>query len=53
MGLKKQWGEHLELQDTDMKWKYVAYFSCKMLPAGQNYGIYDAELLIVVEVFKT
>ena len=40
-------------QDTDMNWHPVAYYSRKMLPAERNYETHDAELLAIVEGFKT
>ena len=40
-------------QDIDKNWHPVAYYLCKMLPAERNYEIHDAELLAIVEGFKT
>lgn len=36
-----------------MNWHPVAYYSRKMLPAERNYETHDAELLAIVEGFKT
>ena len=35
------------------QWHLVAYFSRKMIPAKTRYKTYNAELLAIVEVFKT
>ncbi len=40
-------------QDADMNWHPVAYYSRKMLPAERNYETHNAELLAIVEAFKT
>ncbi len=40
-------------RDDDMNWHHVAYYSREMLPAEQNYETNDAELLVIVKVFKT
>lgn len=40
-------------QDSDMNWHPIAYYSHKMLPAERNYETRDAELLAIVEDFKT
>ena len=36
-----------------MNWHPVAYYLRKMLPAERNYETHDAELLAIVEGFKT
>ncbi len=40
-------------QDADLNWHPVAYYSCKILLAEQNYETHDSELLAIVDVFKT
>lgn len=40
-------------QDNDKHWYLVAYYSCKMHPAEHNYETHDAELLPIIEGFKT
>lgn len=46
-------GGILAQQDDEGQWHPVAYFSRKMLPAERNYETHDAELLAIVEAFKT
>ena len=36
-----------------MNWHSVAYYSLKMLPAERHYETHDAEILAIVETFKT
>ena len=40
------------MQEYENKWHPVAYFSRKMSPAKQNYGIRNKELLAIVVLFK-
>ena len=40
-------------QDIDMNWHPIFYYSPKILPAKRDYETYDAELLAIVEGFKT
>ena len=49
----KAMGWVLWQHDTDMNWHPIAYYSRKMLPNEKNYETYDAELLAIVEPFKT
>lgn len=46
-------GGVLRQQDTDMNWHPIAYYSRKMLPAERNNETPGAELLAIVEGFKT
>lgn len=50
---EKAIGGMLCQQDIDMNWHPVAYYSRKMLPVERNYETHDAELLAIVEGFKT
>ena len=40
-------------QNTDNNWYLVAYYSRKIAPAERNYETHDAELLVIVEGFRT
>ena len=40
------------LQRQDGNWKVVAYQSAALTPAERNYGIYDKELLAVVQALE-
>lgn len=40
-------------QDTDKNWYLIAYYLLKMPLAEQNYETHDAELLAIIENFKT
>lgn len=35
-----------------MNWHVVAYYSCKILPAEQNYEIHNVALWVIMEVLK-
>ena len=39
--------------DDSGRWHSVAFFSWKMIPAETRYKMYDGELLVIVEAFKT
>lgn len=38
--------------NEDKLWHLVTIYSRKIIPAEQNYGTHDAELLAIVKVFK-
>ena len=45
-------GAILSQQDKAGHWRPVAFWSCKMNPAEQNYETHDQELLAIVAAFK-
>ena len=42
----------LSQQNENNNWRSMMFWSRKMIPAEQNYEIYDQELLIIVAAFK-
>ena len=50
---EKAIGNMLCQQDTNNNWHPIAYYLRKMVPAERNYETHDAELLAIVEGFRT